>query len=46
MGEADARFGSRMGKRERLVSDSGRAMDELTMAQLEAEWQRLKAHAQ
>ncbi len=40
--KADDKFTKRFGRLEQSVSDSGRAMNEMTLDQLEAEWQRLK----
>lgn len=41
--KADDKFTKRFGRLEQSVADSGRAMREMTLDELEAEWQRLKA---
>jgi MazG family protein len=41
--KADDKFTKRFGKLEQSVADSGRAMTGMTLDELEAEWQRLKA---
>jgi MazG family protein len=43
--KADEKFTKRFGKLEQSVTGSGRAMKDLTLDELEAEWQRLKRHA-
>ena len=40
--KADDKFTKRFGKLEQSVASSGRAMKEMTLDELEAEWQRLK----
>jgi MazG family protein len=40
--KADDKFTTRFGKLERSVTDSGRTMKDMTLDELEAEWQRLK----
>jgi len=45
--KADDKFMRRFGKLERSVADSGKTMKDMTLDELEAEWQRLKtAHAE
>ena len=41
--KADEKFTKRFGRLEQSVADSGRAMKDMTLDELEAEWQRLKA---
>ena len=41
--KADDKFTKRFGRLEQSVADSGRAMKDMTLDELEAEWQRLKA---
>jgi MazG family protein len=41
--KADDKFTKRFGKLEQSVADSGRAMKNMTLDELEAEWQRLKS---
>jgi len=41
--KADDKFTKRFGRLEQSVSDSGRAMKDMTLDELEAEWQRLKS---
>jgi ATP diphosphatase len=43
--KADDKFTTRFGKLERSVAASGRAMKDMTLDELEAEWQRLKTKA-
>jgi MazG family protein len=43
--KANDKFTTRFGKLEQSVADSGRAMRDLTLDDLEAEWQRLKSQA-
>ena len=40
--KADDKFTKRFGRLEQSVTDSGRAMKDMTLDELEAEWQRLK----
>jgi MazG family protein len=40
--KADDKFTKRFGRLERSVAESGRAMKDMTLDELEAEWQRLK----
>ena len=45
--KADDKFTKRFGRLEQSVTASGRAMKEMSLDELEAEWQRLKtAHAE
>ena len=44
--KADDKFTKRFGRLEQSVTASGRAMKEMTLDELEAEWQRLKTLAQ
>jgi ATP diphosphatase len=45
--KADDKFTKRFGKLEQSVADSGRTMKDMTLDELEAEWQRLKSqHAE
>ena len=41
--KANDKFTGRFGMMERTITDSGRAMKDMTLEQLEAEWQRVKA---
>ena len=41
--KADDKFTKRFGRLEQSVADSGRAMKDMTLDELEAEWQRLKS---
>jgi MazG family protein len=43
--KADDKFTRRFGKLERSVTDSGKTMKDMTLEELEAEWQRLKSPA-
>jgi ATP diphosphatase len=43
--KANDKFTKRFGKLEQSVADSGRAMKDMTLDELEAEWQRLKSQA-
>src|SRR5258708_35877213 len=43
--KADDKFTKRFAKLEQSVTDSGRAMKDMTLDELEAEWQRLKSTA-
>jgi nucleoside triphosphate diphosphatase len=43
--KANDKFTKRFGKLEQSVADSGRAMKDMTLYELEAEWQRLKSAA-
>lgn len=43
--KADDKFTRRFGTLEQSVADSGRAMKDMTLDELEAEWQRLKSQA-
>ena len=45
MRKADDKFTRRFGKLERSVTDSGKTMKDMTLEELEAEWQRLKSPA-
>jgi uncharacterized protein YabN with tetrapyrrole methylase and pyrophosphatase domain len=42
--KADDKFTKRFGKLEQSVADSGRAMKNMTLDELESEWQRQKRH--
>jgi MazG family protein len=42
--KADDKFTTRFGRLEQSVTASGRTMKEMTLDELEAEWQRLKVH--
>jgi nucleoside triphosphate diphosphatase len=44
--KADDKFTRRFGKLEQSAADSGRAMKDMTLDELEAEWQRLKSSPQ